>query len=359
MMMNQPPPSPTLINSDCIKSTLETLGYKLLDCGNHWRTNAVFRGGDNPTALQIYKNTGVWTDYTHNRGSSRPLEALLKLTLKGDQKQVQEVIKNIQSGEVSEYQPKELIVMDKVYPKSSLQKLFPNYKYYESRGISEKTQRFFQTGLAGAGQMYRRMVFPIYDENTQIVGFSGRRVDNNVDKVPKWKHIGKKRKWIFPAYVPADKTVDSIIDDKGSVYLIESIGDAMALYDQGVKNILVTFGITISNELINYLCSKNLKKIYISTNNDLDTARNNGLIGAIQIYVKLSSFFNLDQLEIRLPPKPHNDFSEAHENGYNLTNWVDKVLDIEDQRNYIFNYVKTHKTLFPAKSADKFLKLHE
>mgnify|MGYP003632204089 FL=1 len=44
-----------------IKSVLEKLGYRLSDFGDAWRTNALYRDGDNPTALKIYKNTGVWT----------------------------------------------------------------------------------------------------------------------------------------------------------------------------------------------------------------------------------------------------------------------------------------------------------
>ena len=49
-------------NTD-VKSVLEKLGYRLSDFGDAWRTSALYRGGDNPTALKIYKNTGVWTDY--------------------------------------------------------------------------------------------------------------------------------------------------------------------------------------------------------------------------------------------------------------------------------------------------------
>ena len=45
------------------KEVLENLGYRLKDHGSYWRTNAVYRSGDNSTALQIYKDTGVWKDY--------------------------------------------------------------------------------------------------------------------------------------------------------------------------------------------------------------------------------------------------------------------------------------------------------
>jgi hypothetical protein len=347
----------TLINSSIVKSILEKLGYRLIDCGNHWRTSAMYRGGDNPTAIQIYKNTGVWIDYTHGDNTSKPFDSLLKLTLKDDIGQLKETLKSLDSKEDIQYQPKELIEMDKIYPKSYLEKLFPNYKFYLDRKISEDTQKFFKIGLAGAGQMYRRMVFPIYDENAQIVGFSGRRVDDG--DFAKWKHLGRKRKWIYPAHIPAKETVDSIIDNQKSVFLVESIGDSMALYDQGIKNTLVTFGTTISNDLINYLCSKELDKIYISTNNDLNSSRNNGLIGAIQMYIKLSGFFNLDQLEIKLPPKPHNDFGKAHESGYNLASWQLKQMDTQQQRDYINSYIKENKALFTAKYVDKFIKLHE
>ena len=42
-----------------VKSVLEDMGYKLVDCGDSWRTSAINRGGDNPTAVKVNKNTGV------------------------------------------------------------------------------------------------------------------------------------------------------------------------------------------------------------------------------------------------------------------------------------------------------------
>ena len=63
-----------------VKSVLEDMGYKLVDCGDSWRTSAIYRGGDNPTAVKVYKNTGVWTDYVHDN-KSMPLAALIQKTL--------------------------------------------------------------------------------------------------------------------------------------------------------------------------------------------------------------------------------------------------------------------------------------
>jgi hypothetical protein len=355
MKVEQQKKSQTLISSDVLRGILDKLGYNLLDCGNHWRTNALFRNGDNPTAIQIYKNTGVWIDYTHGNNKSRPFEALLQLTLKDDKKQLQEILKSLNSEEVKDYKPKELIEMEKIYPESSLKRLFPNYHFYNQRKISEETQKFFKVGLSGSGQMYRRMVFPIYNEHSQIIGFSGRRVDEG--SYSKWKHIGRKKRWIYPCHIPAEESIDQVIDESKSVYIVESIGDAMAFYEQGIKNVICIFGTSVSSYVINYLCSKDLKKIYISTNNDFDSSKNNGLIGAFQAYMKLGDFFNLDQLEIRLPPKPFNDFGKAHEEDYNLKQWQLREINTEEQTNYIFSYVKNHPSLFTKKQVQKVLKI--
>ena len=64
-----------------LKSSLESLGYQLKDYGNYWRTSAIYRGGDNSTALKIYKNSGVWTDFASNGSKSYPFQRLVELTL--------------------------------------------------------------------------------------------------------------------------------------------------------------------------------------------------------------------------------------------------------------------------------------
>mgnify|MGYP000509736383 CR=1 FL=1 len=62
------------------KSILEDLGYKLTDRGAFWHTNAVYRNGDNPTAVMVYKNNGVWKDFVKDT-EYLPFEVLLQKTL--------------------------------------------------------------------------------------------------------------------------------------------------------------------------------------------------------------------------------------------------------------------------------------
>ena len=63
-----------------VKEVLESLGYKLDDRGKYWQTNAMFRDGDNRTAIQIYKDTGVWKDHVQDTKFMK-FEVLVKKTL--------------------------------------------------------------------------------------------------------------------------------------------------------------------------------------------------------------------------------------------------------------------------------------
>ena len=344
-MMESKKPSQTSINSENFQGILESIGYNLIDCGDHWRTQALYRDGDNQTAVKIYKNTGVWMDFVENKGS-KPFEALVKLTVK-DSKQITEILGNCSTANITTYSAVEKIDMEKIYPESSLQKLFPNYNFYLKREISEPTQKAFQTGLAGVGKMYRRMVFPVYNEHNQLVGFSGRKVDDN-NNYPKWKHLGRRNNWVYPAL--NEKTgVDEEIKLKQEVILVESIGDALALYEQGIKNVLVMFGLSVNNNIVNYLSAYAISHIYISTNNDKGSGENRGFIAAIKSFIKLSRYFDLDSLTVKFPPKPYNDFGDAHLGACDLSEWLRKDIDKASQLTYILDFVQNNPSHFTKK----------
>ena len=80
------------------QNILENLGYKLSDHGSYWRTNALYRAGDNTTALQIYKDSGVWKDYVED-SIFLPFEALVQKTMKtSDVKSVLKGLKTVDSS---------------------------------------------------------------------------------------------------------------------------------------------------------------------------------------------------------------------------------------------------------------------
>jgi hypothetical protein len=351
-------PSQISVDPSQIQCTLENIGYSLVDFGNHWRTNALYRGGDNKMSIRIYKNTGVWTDFV-NGSKSLPFERLLQLTIGKDYKKLNEITSSLKKSDEFAYIKKETIEMEEIYPKEILQKLFPNYNFYTKKGFSEETLKFYKTGLAGAGKMYRRMVFPIFNEHQQIVGFSGRKIDEHNEQSPKWKHLGKRKNWVYPAYVPNGTSVDSIIKQKQEVVLVESIGDSMALFESGIKNNLVTFGIGCSPAIIAYLNSTPIKKITIATNNDFRSAANHGYNGAVKILMALRPYFDFDSIEIRMPPEGFNDLSDAYQNGHNLESWYNKGIDKKEYLANLHAYVTKYMNFFKQKEAASLIKLIE
>ena len=68
------------MDTEAIRDILIELGYRLDDRGDYWQTNAIYRGGDNRTAVQIYKDSGVWKDYVQETGFL-PFKALLEKSL--------------------------------------------------------------------------------------------------------------------------------------------------------------------------------------------------------------------------------------------------------------------------------------
>lgn len=298
------------------KSILNSLGYRLRDDGDSWRTSAIFRGGKNEGSLKIYKNTGVWHDYGAN-SKSQPFSELLKLSgYKGE---------NIISD-------KNEIIIDKkdiperIYPDSILNRLLPHYRFYVDKGIDIATLKRLKSGLAMSGKMYQRYIFPIFDDLNRIVGFAGRYL--GIEDRPKWKIIGKKRNWCYPLNIKDELgqqfVKDSILKYK-EVYIVESIGDMLSFHTRGIYNVIVSFGLDISPKIVSSLLSLDIDRIFICFNNDDNKDINNGLDAAIQEVLNLLVYFDCERVGICLPIK--NDFGDM--NGADFKIWDDKRLSLD------------------------------
>lgn len=303
-----------------IHSALVKMGYKLKDCGNHWRTNALYRDGQNPTALLIYKDSGVWTDFVKNT-PSMPFKDLVSATIKSNDstdisKYINGSFDSLSNAHV------EKITSEKLYPDSILEKLLPHYTFYEKKGIDKDVLINLRSGLATEGSMYQRYVFPIYNEFNQIHGFSGRDMSLNPSSDrPKWKHVGKKNTWIYPCFIKCDgelKFLNSIKREK-EVYLIESIGDLLSLHSAGIFNCVPIFGTAISSKLMCFLLSLEINMVHLCLNNDSDKEKNRGEIGVIKNLSKMSNYFDKKKLSIHLPTK--NDFGDM--NTSDILAWED------------------------------------
>ena len=330
------------MNPEKIKDSLVQLGYKLADRGSYWQTNAIFRNGDNKTAIQIYKNTGVWKDHVQDSSFS-PFKRLVEITLgTNDPNSVKQYIEEDDLG--SNYNKvtfSEKLEMEEIYPENCLERLLPHYKFYNDKGISNQTLENLKCGYATSGKLNNRFVFPIYNEYKQIHGFSGRDMNSSGDR-PKWKHVGRKKGWIYPLYVN-EKTRDAI-NESGQVIFVESIGDLLNLHEHGYNNVLVTFGLDVSTKLICSTLSLNVNQIILSLNNDINSDRNRGLESSIKNYLKLLNYYDPEKICICLPTaKDFGDMTDKHFN-----KWENKLssLNTKTQQSFILEKInQIHKSL--------------
>jgi len=92
------------------------------------------------------------------------------------------------------------------------------------------------------------------------------------------------------------------------IIIVESVGDCLALYEAGFKNVLVAFGLDASSKLISYINSFSLNKVIVSMNNDKDKETNSGGLATIKTVAKLAQIYDLNQICIN--PPLANDFGD-------------------------------------------------
>jgi hypothetical protein len=281
---------------------LTDLGYKLKDYGREYRTKPLYRESDNDTVLKIYKDSGHWFDFKEN--ISGDFNSLVSMTLKLENpEKAKEWLKDKNFSFSRSFEAtKPLLKSTKKFDIEILENLELNHQYWNKRNITYETLTQFKGGIAKAGKMKNRYVFPIFDINNNIIGFSGRDI-TNLSKI-KWKHLGEKNDFLYPLFLNKN-----IIEDIKEVILVESIGDMLSLYQAGIKNVLVTFGTNLSLSILNYCLKIDVKKIYISLNND-SNKNNAGNIAAEKTYARLKRYFDDKQLRISLPTK--KDFGEMN-----------------------------------------------
>ena len=299
-----------------VKQTLLELGYSnIKDSGEFYRTKPIYRDSDNETSLSVNKITGRFVDFGRNaRGS---FEELVRLSLRVDKI---EDAKAWLSDKTSNYtaMPKYVakISEQKIFDEDLLEKIENDQEYWISRGVSEETLKEFKGGIVSSGKMKDRYVFPIFNSKNKIVGFSGRDLMNYENSYrPKWKHIGSKSTWVYPAFLNSD-----VLLKNKKIIIVESIGDLLALWDADIKYVIVSFGLDISSQLLNFLLKIDPNEVILSFNND-EANNSAGNKAADKAFNKLNKYFDPKQIKIVLPDK--KDFGEM--NKEEIINWQKKI----------------------------------
>jgi hypothetical protein len=285
-----------------IVELLKKMGYIPERSGpDYLRMKAIYRNSAS-SSLSVNTKSGWFTDFV--TGQSGPLIKLAMITLNINEKDAKNFLRDEyfdSSASTQEEEEEIKIVQDKFFDSDSIKDLMPWYTFYKNRGISEQTIKDFGGGVKTYGKLNNRFVFPIY-QGQKIIGLAGRDLYTNSQR-PKWKILGRKSNFVYPSDLSSPE-----IQSTKTVILVESIGDALALYENGIKNFIVIFGLSVSKNVILFLMKSNLEKIIISTNNDEESDYNRGMEAALNIKSKLSKFFNSDILKVKLPTK--KDFGD-------------------------------------------------
>jgi hypothetical protein len=214
--------------------------------------------------------------------------------------------------------------IERIWPKSLLDKLIKDHSYWVKRGIPESVIASFQGGIATEGQMKNRYVFPIFNEDGEIHGFSGRCVMTMTEaerkqfKRPKYKHLGAVDKWVC-----AD--TEEIRSTRRAI-LVEGIGCSLALATRGHTQALILFGINMSEAVLGKLIELDPTDIVIALNNDRKTHAA-GQKAAAKVKEVLSNFFLPEVARVILPPA--KDFLDI-ENEEQWVEWENQLNRITE-----------------------------
>ena len=130
-----------------------------------------------------------------------------------------------------------------------------------------------------------------------MIGVTGR--DTTGENKLKWLHNGPTSKWAYPLQINFN-----ILSSSNELILVESIGDMLSLWEAGIKNTMVTFGLRISPHLLTCILRLDPESIIIAFNNDEDGRAGNK---AAFIAKKLvQKHFDEGVVKVKLPCK--NDF---------------------------------------------------
>ena len=280
---------------ESIQEFLIDNGYPIKNNGRYIQIPALWRGGSDPTSVVVYPGDGIVKDFV-----TAETFTITDLIQKISGESIDKIEDKFGEGVlVRKPISKDDIKNETIFNGAILDEIKPDYSFYKGKGIKEETLKMLKSGACSEWKMKNRYVFPILDHDNRLLGLAGRAmVNSNI----KWKLLGEKEKWVYPSFI-----TDAEISRTRHVWLVESIGDFLALYDNGIKHVIVLFGVSISNAVVSYLLSKDPRQIYIALNNDEKTneAGNNA---AVRVFRRLNRYFDSENLKIHLPPADKKDW---------------------------------------------------
>lgn len=201
-------------------------------------------------------------------------------------------------------------------------------KLYESLNKKYNKDLLIKSGISNEsnGNIYdtflNRIMFPLYDLDNKVVGFSGRIYDDsNQAKYMNSKEsdIFKKGELIYNYKLAKDEA-----KKKKSIIITEGFMDVIGLYRYGIKNVIATMGTAVTSKQISII-KKMSNNIIICF--DGDNAGEIATISCADEFTNSGVKPNIVRLPDNLDPEEYIDkygvdkFNETLENAYNYLDY--------------------------------------
>jgi len=193
-------------------------------------------------------------------------------------------------------------------------------QYYIDRGYSPEILNLYDVGLCDNPEqkMYNRIVVPIYDQDNNYVGCTGRTIFENGK--PKWLHSGGFQ---GSEHLYNYNRAKEHIAKSGVMIIVEGIGDVLKLEQCGINNSVSIFGTAISQGQQYLINSSGALSLIILLDND-----DAGINGMKKIEKNLGRLYRL-----YFPNISENDVGGMNKDA--ITSEIQPLIDkINSERTY-------------------------
>lgn len=189
-----------------------------------------------------------------------------------------------------------------------------------------------------------RIMFPLWDLDGKVVGFSGR-VYNKKDPSKyinsKESEIFKKGKLIYNYHKAKEE-----IRRKKSLIVVEGFMDVIGLYKVGIKNVVATMGTAVTNDQANILkkLSQNIILCF-----DGDSAGNSATISCAKELINVGIIPSIIRLEEGLDP---DDYIKK----YGVEKFNDHINNTKSLLDFKIDYYKQNTNFSNSEEISKYIK---
>jgi hypothetical protein len=274
-----------------------TFNLNFQDKGDYLAGPCFLHGGDNMSALTIYKDTNrfyCWTHSCHLKAQqhNNTIDYLLKSI------EFQYKINDAYSIPVDSAASKLTLQLqigntpkNKTVDRSLLNGIKVPSTYYMMKGLSKDTLEKYGVGdTSKYHYMSHRAVFPVY-YNNQLVGMTGRSI---INEEPKWKHKGSIRQYIYG--FDFIKNVFDKNSENRTLAITEGPPDALKIIEAGFQAFPL-FGCSISSSQLIMLHRLAPSEIILWL--DGDSA---GQEASVTISKKLSKYYKVSNIVTQKDP---------------------------------------------------------